>query len=57
MTLILELSLIVMDQRVEEILKHPLGEETSLHLVRSVAPNKDMYCISFRLPRKVAFAD
>ena len=51
-----EFSLIVMGQRVEEMLKHPLEKETSLHLVRSVAPNKDMYCISFRLPRKVAFA-
>lgn len=48
--------LIVIGQRVEEMLKHPLEEETSLHLVRSVAPNKDMYCISFRLPRAVAFA-
>ena len=34
---------------------HPLTDETSLHLVRSVAPNKEMYCISFRLPREVAF--
>ncbi|TFY72402.1 hypothetical protein EVG20_g571 [Dentipellis fragilis] len=30
-------------------------DAVSLHLVRSVAPNKDMYCISFRLPREVAF--
>lgn len=44
-------------QRVEAKLGHPLGEEVSLHLVRSVAPNKDMYCISFRLPREVAFAE
>ncbi|EPQ60251.1 hypothetical protein GLOTRDRAFT_102061 [Gloeophyllum trabeum ATCC 11539] len=42
--------------------QHRLGytftgsDEVSLHLVRSVAPNKDMYCISFRLPREVAFA-
>ncbi|KIM47474.1 hypothetical protein M413DRAFT_15695 [Hebeloma cylindrosporum] len=42
-------------QRVEEKIGHPLTEETSLHLVRSVAPNKEMYCISFRLPRAVAF--
>jgi tRNA (guanine37-N1)-methyltransferase len=26
-----------------------------LHLVRRVAPNKDMYCLTFRLPRSVAF--
>lgn len=43
-------------QRVEEKLGHPLTPETSLHLVRSVAPNKEMYCISFRLPREVAFS-
>jgi len=43
-------------QRVEEKLGRALTEEVSLHLVRSVAPNKDMYCISFSLPREVAFA-
>jgi tRNA (guanine37-N1)-methyltransferase len=42
-------------QRVEEKLGCPLGGQISFHMVRSVAPNKDMYCISFRLPRKVAF--
>ncbi|KAG1754966.1 Met-10+ like-protein-domain-containing protein [Suillus paluster] len=43
-------------QRVESKLGHKLGAEVTLHMVRSVAPNKDMYCISFRLPRDVAFA-
>ncbi|PPQ66369.1 hypothetical protein CVT26_011088 [Gymnopilus dilepis] len=43
-------------QRVEEKLGHPLTDETTFHLVRSVAPTKEMYCISFRLPRAVAFA-
>jgi len=42
--------------RVEKSLGHILGNEVSLHLVRSVAPNKDMYCISFRLPSIVAFS-
>ena len=32
-----------------------MGEEVTLHFVRSVAPNKEMYCVSFRLPRAVAF--
>lgn len=43
-------------QRVEEKLGHALTPEVSLHLVRSVAPNKEMYCISFRLPKEVAYA-
>jgi len=44
-------------QRVEEQLGCVLSaeNEVTLHLVRSVAPNKDMYCISFRLPRMIAF--
>ncbi|KAI0308271.1 Met-10+ like-protein-domain-containing protein [Multifurca ochricompacta] len=44
--------------RVEEQLGCVLGaeDEVSVHLVRSVAPNKDMYCISFRLPRATATA-
>ncbi|KAJ7193331.1 Met-10+ like-protein-domain-containing protein [Mycena pura] len=41
-------------KRAEEKIGHSLSE-FSLHLVRSVAPNKEMYCISFRLPPKVAF--
>ena len=43
-------------QRVEERLGHVLNNEAMFHLVRSVAPGKDMYCISFRLPQDVAFA-
>ncbi|KAF9531940.1 hypothetical protein CPB83DRAFT_808080 [Crepidotus variabilis] len=42
-------------QRIEEKIGHRIADDFSLHLVRSVAPSKEMYCISFRLPRKVAF--
>jgi len=44
-------------RRVEEQLGCRLcaENEVSMHLVRSVAPNKEMYCISFRLPRATAF--
>ncbi|KAI5120836.1 hypothetical protein M0805_007023 [Coniferiporia weirii] len=42
-------------KRVEATLGGKL-EDATLHFVRSVAPNKDMYCISFRLPRRVAYA-
>ncbi|KAI0257069.1 Met-10+ like-protein-domain-containing protein [Lactifluus subvellereus] len=43
--------------RVEERLGCTLSaeNEVTVYLVRSVAPNKDMYCISFRLPRATAF--
>ncbi|KAH9982981.1 Met-10+ like-protein-domain-containing protein [Lactifluus volemus] len=42
-------------QRVEGHLGYMLKTENEVmvHLVRSVAPNKDMYCISFRLPRAI----
>ncbi|KAI8906371.1 guanine(37)-N1-methyltransferase [Gorgonomyces haynaldii] len=43
-------------QRAEHYLGHSLkGHVQMVHNVRNVAPNKDMMCISFRLPREVAF--
>lgn len=30
-------------------------DELSIHLVRKVAPNKPMFCVTFRLPQQVAF--
>ncbi|KAH6569753.1 hypothetical protein BASA50_009748 [Batrachochytrium salamandrivorans] len=45
-------------QRVERVIGMPLGDNLiTVHVVRTVAPNKDMLCISFRLPAMLAFAD
>jgi len=43
-------------QRAEAKIGTELGSEVTFHKVRSVAPNKDMYCISLRLPHEVALA-
>lgn len=43
-------------QRATEELRHPVGpelEDFGVHYVRSVAPNKDMYRLTFRLPLSV----
>ncbi|KAF9959778.1 tRNA(m(1)G37)methyltransferase [Mortierella alpina] len=44
-------------ERVEKVMGGQLElDSVKLHWVRKVAPNKDMYCISFRLPAEIAFA-
>ena len=40
-------------QRAENALGHGL-EDAKYHFVRKVAPNKDMYCLSFRLPSLIS---
>lgn len=40
-------------QRVSTSLGHRLSGREAIYLVRRVAPNKDMYCITFRLPDEV----
>ncbi|KAG1455897.1 hypothetical protein G6F46_008428 [Rhizopus delemar] len=41
-------------QRVTKVMGSPI-DEISLHFVRTVAPKKNMYCLTFRLPAQVAF--
>ncbi|ODQ63233.1 hypothetical protein NADFUDRAFT_48142, partial [Nadsonia fulvescens var. elongata DSM 6958] len=44
-------------QRVSNSMKFEIAvEELSFHYVRKVAPTKDMYCITYRIPEEVAFA-
>eukprot|EP00478_Filoreta_tenera_P002017 GABV01002062.1.p1 GENE.GABV01002062.1~~GABV01002062.1.p1 ORF type:complete len:135 (-),score=27.90 GABV01002062.1:22-426(-) len=46
-------------EKIEGVLGATLTDEDelTLHNVRNVAPNKDMFCVSFRLPRAVALGE
>jgi hypothetical protein len=43
-------------RKVEHYLGGPLDLPPEIHVVRDVAPNKIMLCVSFRVPQAVAFA-
>ncbi|XP_059209797.1 tRNA (guanine(37)-N1)-methyltransferase isoform X2 [Centropristis striata] len=43
--------------RASRSLGFPLKDRCSVHFVRNVAPNKDMMCVSFTLPKEVLFSN
>ena len=44
-------------ERIEKALGGPLDSDPVFFSVRDVAPNKQMFCASFRVPRALAFPD
>lgn len=45
-----------MVERASRSLGFPLEQRCSVHFVRNVAPNKDMLCVSFTIPKEVLFS-
>ncbi|XP_061649646.1 tRNA (guanine(37)-N1)-methyltransferase isoform X2 [Phyllopteryx taeniolatus] len=45
-----------MTERASLALGFPLEDRCAVHFVRNVAPNKDMMCVSFTLPKEVLFS-
>ncbi|XP_039992718.1 tRNA (guanine(37)-N1)-methyltransferase [Xiphias gladius] len=43
-------------KRASRSLRFPLENRCSVHFVRNVAPNKDMMCVRFTLPKEVLFS-
>lgn len=44
-------------ERASAIIGFPLKGRCAVHLVRNVAPNKEMMCVSFTIPKEVLFSD
>ena len=48
---------LIVEQRISKYINYKMTiEDIEFHDVRLVAPNKRMYCATFRLPPEVAFA-